>query len=181
MSDFNEAIKVVLKHEGGWVNDPDDRGGETNFGISTLIVEREKITNEFLLMPADLKRDPGWMKLMKVEGAMKVYKQLFWDKFGYAAINDQNVATKIFDCGVNCGPSRSHTMAQKAANACGSVCGVDGILGPKSVFAINACEPKEFMSQMRAQMEAYYSAIIVKRPQNAKFRNNWMRRAAWGT
>ena len=35
LTTFNEIIEVVLKHEGGYVNDPSDLGGETNFGITT--------------------------------------------------------------------------------------------------------------------------------------------------
>lgn len=180
MSNFNVAIKVILMHEGGWVDDPRDRGGETNFGISTLIIEREKITNEFLGLPADFKRTPGWMKSMKVEAAVKVYMQLFWDKYQYDLIGDQNMATKIFDCGVNCGPSRAHTMAQKALNDMGVVIEVDGSLGPKTFKALNSVMPNSFMARMRGQMEMYYNSIIISRPLNAAFKNNWMKRAAWG-
>ena len=108
---FDYAVGVVHRHEGGWVSDPSDLGGETNFGISSLIIQREGLTNEFLGLPADAPRTPGWLKAMKIEAATKVYHLLFWDKYGYERIADTMVATKVFDCSVNCGPSRAHTMA----------------------------------------------------------------------
>lgn len=178
MATFEAAIPIILAHEGGWVSDPDDRGGETNFGISTLIIEREGITNEQLGLPPG--RPAGWMKPMKVGAANFLYRHLFWDKYHYDQVSDQLVATKIFDCGVNCGPTQAHKLAQRAASACGHAVTDDGNLGPKSVAAINACDPKAFMLAMKTQMEGYYEAIIKNRPANAKFRNNWMKRAAWG-
>lgn len=178
---FEEAIKVVLRHEGGWVSDPKDLGGETNFGISSLIIQREGITPEFLGLDPRTRGVPGWLKPMKVEAAEKVYRQLFWDKYGYAGIADQLVATKVFDCAVNCGPSRAHAMAQRAATACGAPCDVDGIMGPNTIKAINASAPRQFITAFAQEMRAHYERIIIARPANEKFRSNWMRRAAWGT
>lgn len=180
MSNFEMAIPVILKAEGGWVSDPSDLGGETNFGISTLIIQREHITPEFLGLDPATAFQAGWLKPMKVDAAQKVYRQLFWDKYKYGNIADQQCATKIFDCAVNCGPSRSHTMAQNAANTSGSSCAVDGVMGPGTAGAINACNPKIFMTNMCAEMAKYYTNIIAARPANAKFKNNWMKRAAWG-
>lgn len=179
MSTFDEAIKVVLRHEGGWVSDPADLGGETNFGISTLIIEREHITNEFLGLPPG-PRTPGWLKQLAVEGAVRVYRLLFWDRFGYAGINDLAAATKVFDCAVNCGPARAHAMAQRAAGLCGAPCAVDGVLGPESMKAINASPPRQFVVEFAAQMRSHYQRIIEARPLNAKFERNWMMRAVWG-
>lgn len=178
MADFEPALQIILKHEGGWVNDPNDRGGETNFGISTLIIEREGITNAELGLPEG--REPGWMKNMSVNAAIHIYKKLFWDRFGYGKINDQTVATKVCDCAVNCGPTQAHKLAQRAATFCGQPATDDGQLGPKSFAAINACVPYEFLVAMKDQMERYYEAIIKARPANEKFRKNWMKRAGWG-
>lgn len=199
MSSFDQAIKVVLMHEGGWVNDPDDLGGETNFGISTLIIEREHLTPEFLglarvppppvfvngkeTLESKLARQQfiGWLRPLTVETATKIYRLLFWDRYHYAGIIDQAAATKVFDFAVNAGPHNAAAVAQTAANGCGFACEVDGSLGALSFAAINASEPKLFVAQMRKAMEDYYNLIIAKRPKNEKFRSNWMHRAAWGT
>jgi lysozyme family protein len=177
---FDAAIRVVLRHEGGWVSDPADLGGETNFGISTLIIQREKLSPEFLGLDPKTAFKPGWLKPLTSTAATKVYWLLFWNKYQYDLIDNVDVATKIFDCGVNCGPSRAHVMAQKAANACGQVIKIDGLLGKDTVKAINAVPGPEFMAAMKTQMQNYYLSIIASRPANAKFKNNWMSRAAWG-
>lgn len=179
MSDFEQAIKVILKHEGGWVDDPDDPGGQTNFGISMLIIRREKITPE----QCGVKDfSPGALKKMPVSAAKDIYRKLFWDKYGYGKIEDQTVATKVFDCAVNCGPSRSHAMIQKAVNTIDDgALTVDGILGPVTIAAINNADPTELVENMAAEMRSYYLSIIAKKPVLAKFKNNWLRRATWGT
>lgn len=178
MSDFNEAIKVILRHEGGWVDHPSDPGGETNFGISSLIIRREGITAQQLGVPHMM---PGYLKLMKVEAAIGIYKQLFWDRYRYGNIVDQTAATKVFDCGVNCGPGRAHRMAQAAANACGQKLIVDGILGPATFAGINACDPRAFVYAFADEMMGYYQAIVRKNPRLEVFIRNWSRRAGWGT
>lgn len=176
MANFDKSIVVILRHEGGWVNNPADPGGETNYGISMLMVRREGMTPQQLGIP---NFDPGSMKLMTVDTAKAIYKTIFWDKPGYQKIIDDNVATKIFDCAVNCGPGRSHGMAQKAANRLGQKLIVDGNLGPKSLAGINACDPKQFLAAMAIEMLSYYQSIIVVHPTLAVFIKNWTKRAAW--
>lgn len=174
MSTFEDAIPIILAHEGGWVSNPADPGGETNYGISTLIIEREGITNEDLGLPPG--REPGWLKALSVDAAKSIYKRLFWDKYGYGQIEDQKAATKVFDCSVNCGPGRAHVFAQDVAGV-----HVDGILGPVSYAAINAIEPQSFVNAFGAEMASYYNNLVAKKPTLAIFLRNWLRRAAWGT
>lgn len=178
MADFQPALQVILKHEGGWVDDPADRGGETNFGISTKIIEEEKLTNEELGLPPG--REKGWLKDMHVNAAIHVYKKLYWDRYGYGNINDQAVATKLCDAAVNMGGTQAAKLAQRAATACGQPATDDGKLGPRSFAAINACVPIEWLKAMKAQMEWFYNKIIEGRKENEKFRKNWMKRAGWG-
>ena len=178
MSSFDLAIPTILRHEGGWVDDPADPGGETNFGISMLIVRREGLTPKDLGIPSFA---PGSMKLMTKDTAKALYRRLFWDRYGYDQIDDQVVATKVFDCAVNCGPGRSHRMIQKAANKISdSAIVVDGILGPQTVKAINSCEPEKLVTQMAAEMRSYYLGLIEKKPVLGKFQRNWLKRARWG-
>jgi len=184
MSDFTQAIVVVLRNEGGWVDNPKDPGGETAWGISTLIINQSKITNEELGFTAGVdpvvdNRQPGWLKKLSVDGAKAIYKKLFWDKFHYENILDQRVATKIFDCGINCGPKRAHIMAQKAANVLGQGLVVDGILGPHSMSSINVCDPDKFLQAMCEEMKKYYIAISTSNPTLKVFLKNWLYRASW--
>lgn len=178
MSSFEKAIPVVLRNEGGWVDNPIDPGGETNFGISMLMVKREGMTPEQLGIP-DF--ELGSMKLMKVEVAVEIYRKLFWDKHGYGRIIDDACATKVFDCGVNCGPKRSHMMAQRAVNSCESMplVHVDGILGAASIAAINSVDPNKFLCVFRMQMEDYYRELVAEKPALEVFLKNWLHRASW--
>lgn len=189
MSTFEAAIPVILAHEGGWVANPADPGGETNYGISTLIVRRimadEKLTRAqtaaMLGLPEAHLFTPGYMKPMQVQYAKAIYKKMFWDKYGYGQIADQTVATKIFDASVNCGPKRGGAFAQRAANKLGGMLAVDGVLGPKSFAEINDIDPNQYMLAYAEQMLNYYNDLVVRVPSLSVFLRNWTKRAAWGT
>lgn len=177
MADFNYAIRVILKHEGGWVSDPADPGGETNFGISMLIIGREKITDEELGVK---NTGPGWLKNMKVENASAIYKKYFWDRYGYDRIVDDRVATKICDAGINFGSARAHRMAQFVCNQIrGSFLKEDGIIGKDTIKIINLINPEEFISVYSDRMMEYYQSIVDKTPRLKKFLWIWEKRAKW--
>lgn len=179
MSDFDLAIPIILKHEGGWCDTPGDPGGETVFGWSMRTILSLGLT------PADLGLNisaftPGCLKGASVEACKKLYKIHFWDKIGCGNIYDQDVATKIFDASINMGIKRGSLLAQKAANACGKSLVVDGSLGSKSYAAINSCTPKTYIAAYAAEMSNFYLDLIAAKPELAKFKKNWLRRAQWG-
>lgn len=176
MSAFAPAVAVVLRHEGGYVDDPDDLGGETNFGISTKFIREQGITAEELGLP---NLEPGALKALKIETASDLYAKYFWYRWGYSKIDDQTCATKVFDCAVNIGPMRAATLSQQAAIVCGQWLVVDGILGPDTAAAISACSRAQFLQSMADEMADYYRALVRKRPRNAKFLRQWLVRAAW--
>lgn len=189
MSTFEAAIPVVLMHEGGWVNDPNDLGAETNFGISTLIIKRIQARlnltdtgmEQWLGITPGTIYKPGYMKTANgftIDRAKAIYHSEFWLAL-YEGIQSQTAATKIFDFAVNAGQGHAIPVAQKAANNCGQNVFVDGALGPATVAAINA-SGTAFIQAMANEMSAYYKQIVVNRPQNAKFLPNWLHRAAWG-
>lgn len=180
MADFNKSIEVILKHEGTptnhWVCDPRDPGGETQWGISMLFIKNEKITPQELGIA---NFNPGCLKAVTLDTVKNIYKKYFWDRYHYEKINDNNVATKIFDAAVNMGPKRGHILAQRAANDCGQKISIDGIIGPKTIEAINNCQPSEFLNQMIVQMSNYYNNLVKQKPQLQCFLKNWLYRAKW--
>ena len=94
---FTKALKFVLKEEGGYVNNPDDNGGETNFGISKNAFPNKDI------------------KHLTVEDAIEIYKQQYWNRcqcqyFTYP------IALIVFDAAVMSGISRASKWLQKSAN-----------------------------------------------------------------
>lgn len=187
MANFDKAIPVILMHEGGWVSNPADPGGETNFGVSTMMIKRlqqdEGLTNaqiaQLLGVFEDILYTPGYMKTMHVEAAKAIYRKYFWDQPGYGRLTNDTVATKIMDVGVNCGTGRANKMAQRAANKLGQKLGEDGKLGALSIAGINACDPKSFLIAMSGEQLAYYQAIVVRSPSLGVFLRNWTKRAGW--
>lgn len=175
MASFDLSIPVVLQHEGGWVNNPKDPGGETNFGWSMLMIKRLGLTPEQLGVP---NFDPGCLKLMTVETAKALYRAHFWSPY-FDQILDQTAATKLFDFGVNAGMEHGIQVAQRAATDSGHPTAVDGVVGPGTIKAINA-SGSAFVPAMAKEMEAYYRAVVAHRPASAEFLPNWLHRAAWG-
>ena len=151
MADFNLAIPIVLKNEGGYVYDPNDPGGETNFGIS--------------------KRSYPDVDIKGLTSALAaaIYQRDFW-KFG--GITDQGVANKLFDSYVN----MEHT-AIKIAQTIAAVA-VDGEYGPGTEAAINYIDPAGFLVQYRTALEQHYRDIVRSNPAEQEFLAGWLRRAA---
>ncbi len=122
---FDQAVEFVLKDriEGGYVNDPRDPGGETNFGIAKRIHPGVNIR--------DLTRDQ----------AIAIYKTEYWDA---SKCDDlpAKIAVAVFDCAVNQGVGIAATLIQKAVGATS-----DGIIGPKTLDAINRADEDDLVVQ----------------------------------
>lgn len=112
MANFNKAFQKVIKAEGGYVFDKDDRGGETYLGISRkyhpnspmwkyvdeIKKNHPKATNKELtnILKRDKRIDPI------VED---VYKEKYWNKLRLDNVKSQKIAEQLFDMGVNAGIS----------------------------------------------------------------------------
>ena len=120
---FDEIIEVVLHHEGGYVNDPKDPGGETNFGIAKRSHPDVDIKN------------------LTKDGTKEIYNQHYWDKNKVESLPEQ-LRHIYFDMCVNQGRSRAVKILQKAANAKGAGLKVDGGLGSKTIACYGWLELK---------------------------------------
>ena len=167
-ADFDTAVDVVLRHEGGWVNDPADPGGATNYGISLRWLKT--ITPD---------ADESTIRNMHVEYARDLYRRYWWEPNNYSAIVDQNTATKIFDMAVNMGAAQAHRLTQRALLACGHHVAVDGFLGPQSMSAINQCATTQLLGKLVAVQSDFYRLIAAQHPSQEKFLPGWLHRAAW--
>ena len=176
---FDEAIKIVLAHEGGWCDVSGDAGGETQMGLSMAWILKTGLTPKDLGLNLET-FTPGCLKQVTKDTAISLYRKYFWEPSGYSNIKDQNTAIKLFDLSVNAGAKRANKLAQQAANSCGQTLLVDGSLGPKSFAAINSIDPQTYINAYGAQMEAFYRGIVAANPTQAKFLNGWLKRAKWG-
>ena len=167
MSDFDKAIPTIFDHEGKFANNPSDPGGPTNFGISLrfyhTIAGCEHATETDI-------------KSLTKDAAAKIYKQYFWDKYHYGQIADQNIATKILDLCVNMGPSPTHILVQRAIRAAINIkLEEDGVMGVKTITAINMCKPNSLMPAIKAEAANYYRSIRFDGA--SKFIMGWLARA----
>jgi lysozyme family protein len=157
MSKFEPAFKIMIEHEGGYTNDPEDIGGKTRFGVSKRShpdVDIEHLT---------------------LEHAKQIYKKEYWDSIRLDEINDQTIANKVFDIGVNIGTRRIIGLLQSAINMAQSVIRlvVDGRMGDKTIAACNDCHPQVLMSFLKPIIINYYRSL--DRP---KYIKGWINRAS---
>lgn len=159
MATFEQAIEVVLKKEGGYVCDPDDAGGETNFGISKRSYPDVDI------------------KSLTREQAIELYRRDFWNS-AYEKIDAQPLATKIFELTVHCGVETGVGLVQRALRALGDpVVNVDGRFGPQTLQAITLESPRALLAAIRVEQCRYYLDILNSKPEQQKFFLGWVRRA----
>ena len=159
MAEFIPAIRVVLRHEGGYSNNPRDRGGETNFGISKRSYPRLDIKS-----------------LTRAE-AKAIYRRDFWRPGRFGSIRSQTVATKAFDMAVNMGRKRAAKILQSAVNELGGRLKVDGVIGPRTLRGTNSLPPRKLLQKLRAQAALYYARLTLRKPEQKVFLKSWMRRA----
>lgn len=174
MGHFSKAINIILKHEGGLVNDPDDPGGITNFGLSIKFMKARGID-----VDGDGDVDPDDILALTKATASEIYCDEIWGPGGFDSIGDFYVATKIFDMDVNMGHERAVKIAQTAANAMGAKLDIDGDLGPKTIQAINSFDPTEYMVELKKAQVDFYQNLVVAKPKLKKFLPGWLKRASW--
>lgn len=162
MATLDQALPWVLRHEGGWSDDPDDPGGATNKGITLATAQRHGIATA-----DDLRQ-------ITDEKVAEIYRADYWR---FDGVDDQRVATKIFDLAVNVGLATAVHLVQDALNTLGAGLAEDGRWGPKTEASVNAVEPGRFIQLLSYEAAEYYRAIVAHRPTSGKFLAGWLARA----
>jgi len=151
---FDRFIEVVLSHEGGWVNDPDDAGGETNMGIT-----RARYPN------LDIKN-------LTINQAKEIYFNDFYKPLKLHYINNDLLALHIFDMAVNAGRKTAVKLLQEL------LIGVDpdGQIGPVTSQAVYYAENSVDMAAayIAKRYERYYTVSTYRN--NKKFLKGWINR-----
>lgn len=119
---FPKALNLVLKHEGGFVNDPHDPGGATNKGITQAVYDGYRIRKKLS------KRSVREIESTEVE---ELYKTRYWDLIK-GDLLPAGLDYCIFDFAVNSGTGRAAQFLQRAVDA-----DPDGKIGPKTLAAIS--------------------------------------------
>lgn len=149
-ADFDRAFELVVGHEGGYVNNPADPGGETKFGISKRSYPNEDIAG------------------MTLDRAKQIYRIDFWDRLRCGDM-PRSLSFSVFDCGVNCGVTRAAEFLQKLLRVT-----VDAQIGPLTLEAVSQANGALLAAKFNAMRLQYHASL----PSFKDFGKGWCRRVA---
>lgn len=170
---FFKLIKIVLKFENGssscgYVNDPDDKGGETvsgicrknypNLKIWKSLDEKDTLRKKQLYRPSDEEWDEIYAIYYK-----EYYKRIQGDYY-----NDTDLALNVFDMAVHSGALNAIKMLQRLLHI-----NVDGIVGKQTITTAN--NKKGVFEAYRNERRNYYRTI-ARKGNNSKFLKGWLNR-----
>ena len=169
-------IDATVAAEGGYVNDPRDAGGETNFGVTVAVARANGFT--------------GAMKDMTRDQAAAIYRSRYLVKPGFDGVATVSpaIAAELFDTGVNMGPAIATQFLQIALNALNrqgvdfADVAVNGECDPatrRALAAYLARRGKEgervLLAALNCQQGARYLGLTTSRPANEAFLYGWLK------
>lgn len=153
-SNFDKCINTIIENEGGYINDKDDSGGETKFGISKKAFPDVDIKN------------------LTHEDAIQIYKKEYWIRYKLDLI-PKHLQMTYFDMVVNHGYTRATKILQEAHNSHSSYkLDVDGVCGSLTRKAV--CNLRK--ERLQAYRLFFYVQICISNPKNEKFYYGWYKR-----
>lgn len=173
----DRAIRTVLGHEGWGVytDDPADPGGATRWGISLRFLRGQgRLVGD---IDGDGDVDAADIKALTRSQAVDLYGNAFWDRYDYRRFFEGDLAIKTFDLAVNMGPKAAHRCLQRALRAVAIEVVDDGVLGPKTLAAVNSANGKVLIVAVRSEAAGYYRILEARRPPFKRFIEGWLNRA----
>jgi len=189
MAKFSVAYTKTMKHEGGYVNDKVDVGGETYAGISRVyhknwggweIIDDLKKKSDF---PKNLSGHVILQRMMAV-----FYKQHFWDVNRLDEVRSQAVAEEMFDTGVNMGVRRAASFLQEGLNYLNrneqmyKNLVVDGFIGPLTLrvldIILRSGDEEILLKIMNVLQGMHYLNFIKQSPIQERFARGWFSRVS---
>ena len=167
----DEIINDIIRVEGGYVNDVNDSGGETNFGITRIVA-----------------RDNGFMddmNRMSKQDAFNIYVAKYWEVVKADDIVElsEAIAAEVVDTSVNMGPNRAGKFLQRSLNVLnnrGSLYPdliVDGNIGPATISALtsylNTRSSDTLVKMLNCLQGAYYVELAERREKDERFIYGW--------
>jgi len=140
---FDKCLEMLLKHEGGFVNHPEDPGGITNLGVTKNVYERwigRKVSEDE-------------MRALTPDDVAPIYKKNYWDKCKCDEL-PSGADWSVFDWAVNSGSGRPAKAIQRIVGA-----KQDGAIGPKTLTMIANQEPKFIIEKMYDQRQSFYEGL----------------------
>lgn len=161
MADPRKLKPIILRWEGGFANDPIDRGGVTNKGI-TIATFRHYYGQEATEEELKALTDEQWLH---------IFTEGFWKPFGADDITNQSVANICVDWAWGSGTCTAIKEVQ-------ALLGVktDGIVGAKTLTAINTCNQRKLFDKIRSARLRFVDAIVRRSPSQKRFIKGWKNR-----
>lgn len=165
MADYKKLIPHILKWEGGWANDPSDKGGPTMKGIT--------LATYTLYCKSKGKRTPtqAQLKAISKEEWEDIFKSMYWDKWRADEINSQSIANLVVDWAWTSG-----IWGVKYPQSVLKVT-VDGKVGPKTIAAINNYpDQRGLFNKLWLKRKAHFESIANANASQKKFLKGWLNR-----
>lgn len=171
---INKFIDELIEREGGYVNDPTDRGGETKYGITKVTARQYGYT--------------GAMRDLPLELARQIYLKIYWiePRFNKIEAISPAIAEELLDTGVNCGVNFAKPLLQRVLNLLNNQGAIypdlaaDGIYGDKTIAALKALLNKRgkegeavALRMLNTLQGARYINLAEKSPGQEKYVFGW--------
>lgn len=168
-----KIINAVINTEGGYVNDPSDSGGETNYGITKAVARVSGYYGDMRLMPRDF--------------AFTIYASKYWDSLAGDSLValSESITREVIDTGVNMGVSRAAKFLQRCINVFNQEgrlyndIVVDGDIGHATMAALTAFitlrDEQVMLKALNCLQGAFYIELAERREKDQAFVYGWLK------
>lgn len=180
MPDVRQIAAEIVAREGGYVNDPDDPGGATKYGVTLGALRRLGLD-----LDGDGDVDAQDVRRISKDRAVDIYLKHYFEGPGIARLPEVLQAS-VFDMYVNTG-SNAVKILQRLLNQMGQAVTVDGRIGPQTAAACDAAAvlaPDHLADAYAIARRNYYFRLADRRPSSRKYartrrgdKGGWIKRA----
>ena len=173
-------VEEILAREGGYVNDPDDPGGATNFGVTIHTMRRLGLD-----LDEDGDVDAQDVRLLTREQAIEIFIDHYYTRPAIGLL-PQALQPSVFDMYVNAG-AQAVRILQRLLRDMGLEIAVDGVIGPQTSGAAQAAynaAPDHLVDAYGIARRNFYYRLADRRPASRKYarrrdggKGGWITRA----
>ncbi|MFK7835090.1 MAG: holin-associated N-acetylmuramidase [Sulfitobacter sp.] len=180
MTTVRDIAEDIVGREGGYVNDPDDPGGATKFGVTIHTMQRLGLD-----LTGDGRVNAADVRTLSRAQAVDIFIKHYFERPRIAAL-PKPLQPTVFDMYVNAG-GNAVKILQRLLGEMGIKVSVDGVLGPQSIAAVSramTAAPDHLVDAYGIARRNYYFRLADKRPASRKYartraggKGGWIRRA----
>lgn len=180
MTSVHDIARQIVQREGGFVNDPDDPGGATNYGVTIHTLRRLGLD-----LTGDDRIDTQDVRALTPAQAVDIFVEHYFHRPGIHAL-PAKLHPSVFDMQVNAG-SNAIRILQRLLRDMGHDIAVDGVIGPQTIRAAQIAQdiaPDHLVDAYGIARRNYYYALADRRPASRKYvrrrdggKGGWITRA----